>query len=233
MRPAGCPGCVERDQVIAALQQRLTDLEARLRDLEDQLRRNAANSSMPPSANPPQAPKPVVKQPTGKRPGGQPGHPHHPRVRLPADRVRRTVVHRPTACERCRHPLPADPGPHDPEPTWHQIVDLPEVSAFAIEHQGHARTCSCCGHLTWAAIPAEVRRTATGPNLAAAVGYLTGCLHLSKRAAQEAVEDLFGAPLALGSVTALERELSAGLDPAYAAAAAAARAAPVKNVDET
>jgi transposase len=233
MRPASCPGCVERDQVIAALQQRVADLEARLRDLEDQLRRNAANSSVPPSANPPQAPKPVVKQPTGKKPGGQPGHPHHPRVRLPADRVCRTVVHRPTACERCQQPLPVEPGPQDPEPTWHQIVDLPEVSAFAIEHQGHARTCPCCGHLTWATIPAEVRQTATGPNLAAAVAYLTGCLHLSKRAAQEAVEDLFGAPLALGSVTALEQEMSAGLQPVYAEAAAAAQAAPVKNVDET
>lgn len=215
------------------MQQQVADLAARLRDLEEQLKRNAANSSIPPSANPPQAPRPVVKQPTGKRPGGQPGHPHHPRVRLPADRVRRTIVHRPTACERCQQPLPADPGPQDPEPTWHQIVDLPEVSAFAIEHQGHARTCPCCGHLTWAAIPAAVRQTATGSNLAAAVAYLTGCLHLSKRAAQEAIEDLFGAPLALGSVTALEQELSAGLDPAYAEAAAAARAAPVKNVDET
>src|SRR5262249_38090226 len=124
MRPTGCPGCAERDRVIAAMQQQLVDLAARLRDLEDQQRRNAANSSMPPSANPPPAPKPVIKQPTGKRPGGQPGHPHHPRVRLPADRVRSTVVYRPEVCERCHQPLPVEPGPHDPEPTWHQVVDL-------------------------------------------------------------------------------------------------------------
>jgi len=233
MEPARCPGCQERDQVIAALQQRVTDLETRLRDLEDQLRRHAGNSSVPPSANPPQAPKPVVKRPTGKKPGGQPGHPPHLRVRLPAERVRHTVVHRPTACERCRQPLPTVPRPQDPEPTWHQILDIPEVSAFAIEHQGHACTCPCCGHVTRAAIPAEVRQTGIGPNLAAAVAYWTGCLHLSKRAAQEASEDLFGAPLALGTVTALEQEVSAGLQPVYAEAAAAARAAPVKNVDET
>jgi len=233
MRPVSCPGCGERDQVIAGLQQRIADLEGRLRGLEEQARRNATNSALPPSANPPQAPKPVVKPRTGRKPGGQPGHPHHPRLRLPPERVRRTVIHRPKACERCHEPLPAEPAPHDPEPTWHQVVELPEVSAFAVEHQGHGRTCPGCGHLTWAAIPADVRQTALGPNLAAAVAYLTGCLHLSRRAAQEAVEDLFGAPLALGSVTALEQEVSAGLQPAYAAAAAAARAAAVKNVDET
>jgi Family of unknown function (DUF6444) len=84
MRPAGCPSCLERDQVIAALQQRVTDLEARLRDLEDQLRRNAANSSLPPSANPPQAPQPVVKQPTGNKPEKMVSvvmpHSRHPRA---------------------------------------------------------------------------------------------------------------------------------------------------------
>jgi transposase len=107
------------------------------------------------------------------------------------------------------------------------------VSAFAIEHQGHARTCPGCGHLNRASIPAAVRQTFVGEDLAAALNYMTGCLHLSKRAAQEAAEDLFGAPLALGSICALERQMSAALRPAYAEAAEAARAAAVKDIDET
>src|SRR5262249_3389389 len=107
------------------------------------------------------------------------------------------------------------------------------VTAFAIEHQGHARTCPACGHLNRTAIPRAIRAHGTGPNLAAAVTYFSGVLHLSKRQVEEAVEDIFAAPLALGTVTALEREAAAALEPAYQEATAAARAAPVQNVAET
>ena len=78
-----CPGCQQRDEIIAELRLRLTALEARVRDLEDQLGRNATNSSLPPSANPPGAPKLPPKTPTGRKTGAQPGHPAHLRRRLP------------------------------------------------------------------------------------------------------------------------------------------------------
>ena len=67
-----CPGCRERDAVIATLLQRVQQLERRVGELEYRLGRDASNSSLPPSANPPGAPAPVTKGPTGKRPGGQP-----------------------------------------------------------------------------------------------------------------------------------------------------------------
>ena len=89
-----CPGCLERDERILALERRAADLEQRVGDLEAQLREalarlgtNATNSSVPPSANPPQAPKPVVKKPTGKQSGAQPGHPAHLKRRLPPERL--------------------------------------------------------------------------------------------------------------------------------------------------
>jgi hypothetical protein len=68
MATVTCPGCLERDERIAALERRVAELEARLGT-------NATNSGLPPSANPPSAPKPVTKKRTGKKPGGQPGHP--------------------------------------------------------------------------------------------------------------------------------------------------------------
>lgn len=58
-----------------------------MRDLEDQLRRKAANSFVPPSANPPGAPKPVPKKPTGRKRGAQPKHPPSNRLRLPPERL--------------------------------------------------------------------------------------------------------------------------------------------------
>jgi transposase len=233
MDASQCPGCRERDQRIAHLEQQMAALVQQVKDLRARLGQNASNSSVPPSANPPGAPKPVVKQPSGKKPGGQPGHSACLRLRLPPERVQQVIVHRPTHCERCQHALPAAAGPHDPEPTWHQILDVPAVTAFAIEHQGHARTCPACGHVSRAAIAAAVRAHGVGPTLAANVAFLTGTLHVSKRQAQEAAEGLFQAPLALGTITALEQEMTAALAPVYETAAATARAAPVKNVDET
>jgi transposase len=221
-----CPGCRERDARIAALERRVADLEARLGQ-------NASNSSLPPSANPPAAPKPVTKEPTGRTPGGQPGHAPCQRVRLPAERVHEVVRYLPTHCRRCQAPLPAEPGPDDPEPTWHQVTELPEITARITEHQGHARHCPCCGTLTHAPIPAAIRAHTLGPRLAAVMAYLSGARHDSKRGVEKVVETVFGVPLTLGTVTAVEQEVSAALASAYAEAAQAVRQAPCKNADET
>jgi transposase len=233
MRPPSCAGCLERDEVIAALQQRVTDLEARLRDLEAQLRRNATNSSVPPSANPPRAPKPVVKKATGRRRGAQPDHPPQQRLRLPPERVRHVIPLLPPTCDHCRHPLPPQPGPDDPEPSWHQFAELPKVQAVVTEFQGHTRTCPGCGHQTHAAIPAVIKAHSFGPRLTAALTYFSGAQHLGKRAVAEVAETLFGVPVALGTVAAMEQETSAALAAPHAEARHAVQSAPVKNVDET
>src|SRR3954467_9630052 len=125
MSEPSCPGCVQRDAAIAALHQRVADLEAQVRDLQARLGANASNSSLPPSANPPAAPPPVVKKPTGRRSGAQPGHEPHLRQRLPAERLTEVIRLVPHQCRACGTALPAEPGPNDPEPSWHQVVELP------------------------------------------------------------------------------------------------------------
>src|SRR5205823_13559207 len=104
MERVTCPGCLERDERIAALERRVAELEALVRDLTARLGVNATNSSTPPSANPPSAPKPVTKAPTGKRPGAQPGHPAHLKRRLPAHRLTHTAAFVPDRCRRCHEP---------------------------------------------------------------------------------------------------------------------------------
>src|SRR5882724_11930584 len=148
MGRASCPGC-------RALRRRVAELEAIVRDLQARLGLNAGNSSLPPPANPPAAAKPVVKEPTGRAAGGQPGH-------------------APASCRRCHQPPPAEPGPHDPPPTWHQVAELPAVAAVVTEHRGHTRTCPHCGTRTHAPIPAEIRAHVAGPRLTAAITYLSG-----------------------------------------------------------
>jgi transposase len=229
-----CPGCRERDAWIARLEEQVAALTARTRDLEARLGQNASNSSIPPSANPPQAPAPVRKQPTGRRPGGQPGHPAHLRARLAPERLTEPTVHYlPARCQACGEDLPQAPGPNDPEPRWHQVVELPEIPVQVTEYQAHARTCPGCGQLTWATIPDAIRAHVCGPRLTATLSFLSGALHTSKRGIEEFVEAAYRVPIALGTVSNLEQEMSAALAPAHAEARQAVQEAAAKNVDET
>jgi transposase len=208
-------------------------LQAELHELRAQLNRNSSNSSTPPSADPPGAPKPVVKAPTGRKPGGQPGHQGHHRQRLPPERVNTIVAYVPTACDHCNAPLAAEAGPGDPEPTWHQVAELPELAAVITEHQGHARTCSCCGHLNRGVIPPAARAHVIGPRLAATMSYFASRHHIGRRGVEEVVETVFEVPTSLGSIAAREAEMSDALANPYHEAAEAVREAAVKNTDET
>lgn len=228
-----CPECTRLRVALDVALQRIATLEAQLRDLQDRLDRNATNSSCPPSANPPDAPKPVVKTPTGRRPGGQPGHRGYFRHRLPPERVDRIIDHYPDACAFCHAALSPQPGSDDPEPTWHQLAELPPQAAVVTEHRGQARHCPACGHLTRAEIPAEVTAHVIGPRLAAVMSYLSGRHHVSRRGVREFVEAVFEVPVSLGTVTTLEQEVSAALAGAHDEARVAVQAAPVKNTDET
>jgi len=233
MSEPSCPGCVQRDALIATLQQRIEELERQVRDLQQRLGLTASNSSLPPSANPPGAPPPVVKRPTGRKSGGQPGHQGHRRLRLPPERVQHVIPLIPTRCEACHAPLPQQASAADPEPTWHQFAELPKVQAVVTEFQGHARTCTCCGHLTREAIPQEIRAHAFGPRLAATLSYLSGSQYVSQRGLEDVAEVVFGVPLSLGSVTSLQDQMGEALEPAHQGIADEVRAAPVKNADET
>ena len=221
-----CPGCRRRDEIIADLLRRVAALEARLNT-------NSSNSSIPPSANPPTASAPVVKKKTGRKPGAQPGHPPHLKQLLPPERVHKVFVFVPERCRCCAASLPREAGPNDAAPSRHQVAELPELTAIITEYQGHSRTCSCCGQVTKATIPAELRAHSCEPRLAATLAYLAGCHHVGKRGLEEICEDVFGVPIALGTISTMEEQMCEALAPAHQQALEAVRQAPVKHVDET
>lgn len=228
-----CQGCRERDARIAKLEAELAELKATVRDLQARLRVDATNSSLPPSANPLPGRTPVVKPKSPRPHGGQPGHAAQLRHRLPPERIQQVVTFVPLLCACCGQHLPAAAGPNDPEPTWHQYVQLPPLEAQVTEYQGHTRTCRHCGHQMHATIPEAIRQHTFAPDLTAAVAYLTGAQHLSRRAAEEVIETFFGVPIALGTVSNLEQQAAAALAPAHAEAQQEVQQADVKNVDET
>ena len=208
----------------AVLEARILVLETKLRDLEDK-------HKPPPPKRPiePQPPAPD-KVPTGKKRGAQPGHPPHLKKFLPSERVKTVIDHEPVCCGSCDKSLSAIPN--DADPTRHQVAELPVILAEITEHRGHSRTCSC-GHTTHAHIPGDIFQHSIGSHLTAAAVYFAGSHGVSKRGIEEIIESLFGVPIALGTISNLEREATAALEPAYQEARKAVVDAPVKNVDET
>ena len=227
MEDPGCQGCRERDARIAQLEARVLALEGQIRDLIDKTK-------------PPPSPRPTTEQPpappkkaTGRKPGGQAGHPPYLKRLLPAERVTEVVAYIPKRCQGCDAALPKTAGPNDPEPMRFQVIDLPKLTALVTEHQGHARTCPCCGEVTREPIPAQIREHAFGPKLTATLSYFAGTHGIGKRGIEEIAESVFDAPIALGSVSNLEQEMSAALAPAYQEAKQHLADAEIKNLDET
>jgi len=239
MEAVPCPGCQQRDAELARLRQQLDEQAAELaavrQRLDDLTKRLPKRPPEPPAKQAPPQDASSAAQATmpKRRPGGQPGHPPHLKQLLPPDRVQRMVPLVPMTCRRCQQSLPAEAQPGDPEPSRHQVAELPLQLVDVTEYQRHARICPDCGHLTRAELPPGVGRSTIGPRLAAFLAYLVGRQHVSKRGVEELVEEALGLPLSLGTVANLEQEMSAALAPAHAEAMAAVRQAPVKHLDET
>lgn len=95
--------------------------------------------------------------------------------------------------------------------TAKHLIDA-NVEPEVIEHRLHRSRCQQCHCLTRAKLPESVSRKGYGPGVVERVGVLRGMYRLSQRMAREAMSDLFGIELSLGSINNLQRECSEGLE---------------------
>lgn len=228
-----CPGCAAFRKRVEELEAVVAQWQAQIEELTTRLKQDSSNSSKPPSSDLPWNKRGNAKPKSTLKRGGQPGHPGHHRDLLPRERVTKTVQYFPKACDGCGAMLPQQPQPGAPEPTLHQVVELPEQPLEVTQHEGHACRCVKCGQVTRAEIPAEVRTHVLGPRLTAFIAVLTGVYHLSKRQVQGLFETALGTKMGLGSIPSYEQEMMAAMAPAYNEVRKAAQQAPVKNIDET
>lgn len=234
----------ERDQIIAELRAENAQLKARVAELEEKLRQqsaliedlyqklglNSQNSSLPPSADrPAAAPKKEPKTKSGRKQGAQPGHVGKNRPLQPPEKVTRFEDHKPTECHDCGESLEGS----DPSPYRHQVTEVPKVEPTLVEHRLHCLQCKACGARTRAALPPGVPNRAFGPRLAAFIGVLSGGYRMSKRQIGELLYDFFGVDICLGSIKALETDISKALAPSVEQAKAYVKAQEVSNLDET
>ncbi len=215
--------------LVGALREQVTRLEQRVGALEEQTRQTSRTSSKPPSSDPPSAPPRPPQRLSGRPTGGQPGHEGHGRALRAATQVDRIVDARPVACARCGAALEGD----DARPARHQVAELPRVVPEVTEYRQHTLTCACCGARTTAPWPRDMPRGGFGPRAQATVAYLTGRQGISQRDAQEVLGALFHVEVGLGSITALERQVSAAVAGPVEEAHQFVQAQPIANADET
>lgn len=94
------------------------------------------------------------------------------------------------------------------------------------EYRLHKLTCSCCGIVTRADLPADLPAGPFGPRLRAILAVFAGSYRLAKRPIQQLASDLFGLDVSLGMISRLERRAADVLEPVVAEVADAIAAAP-------
>jgi transposase len=215
--------------LVWALQDQLMALEQRVRAVEEQLQQTSRTSSRPPSSDPPSTPPRPGRRPSGRQSGGQAGHEGHGRALLSAEQVDRVVEVRPEICAHCGAALAGT----DPAPARHQVAEVPRIVPVVTEYRQHTLTCAACGGRTPAPWPQEMPPGGFGPRVQATVAYLAGRQGLSQRDTQELLGTLLHLNLSLGSIGALEQQVSAAVAAPVAEAQVYVQAQPVANVDET
>ena len=101
------------------------------------------------------------------------------------------------------------------------------------EYRRHTLCCETCGTRTAAEWGAEVPPGSFGARLQATVAYLTGRLAVSHRDCVEAIAVLHGAAVSLGSISAVQRRVSAALAAPVQTAEKFVRRQKINHIDET
>lgn len=216
-------------QLVQTLLATVGQLQQEVAQLREQVNKNSQNSSKPPSSDPPAVKrKPPAAKGKRKR-GGQPGHEGRGRKLKPAEQVSRFVISRPHECIHCGTLLLG----YDPQPSRHQVTELPAIAPEIIEYQVHSLPCVACGQQTRGQWPAEMPAGSFGPRVQATTGYLSGRFGVSHRDIQELMDTLFGVAMGLGTVSAQEHRLSQALVAPVQEAQTFLQQQPAVNVDET
>src|SRR3954464_11532505 len=215
--------------MIVQLQARIAEQDAEIAELRRQLAASSRNSSKPPSSDELGKPAPKsLRGRSGRKPGGQPGR--EGRTLRQVGGPEGVVVHEPGGCSACGADLPTADRPAGM--IRRQVFDIPRITVRVVEHRLLSRRCAC-GAVTAAAGPvAGAGPVQYGPHAAAIAVYLCLGQHLPVERTAGLLAELFGTPMAVGTVAAWTTRAAAGLEP-FTAARAALSQAELLHLDET
>jgi len=214
----------EKDALIAALLERVEELERRLG-------LNSSNSGKPPASDGLKKPSRITNQreQTGRKSGGQAGHEGTTlrQVATP-DKV---VDHCPPVCAGCGGALSVE------QATGHQkrqVFDIPKPVVQVTEHRAHSCRCLECGTETQGAFPDEVTAAVQyGASVVALVVYLQAWHFIPEDRLAELMDDVFGVDLATSTLAAMGQRKAQELAGLAEHIEQQVKQAPVKHLDET
>ena len=224
----------ELEGQVATLTTQVAALTKQVAELMEKVGRNSRNSHLPPSSDGPGRRGPSGQgkgKPGTRKPGGQPGHGGSSRTLVPKEQVDHVVDLFPTHCEGCADELPAV---LDPDAHRYQQSELPIVKPHTTEWRLHGVDCGRCGTTTRAAYdPKQIPASPFGPRLIAAIAFLTGVYHVSRRKTVDLLWELLGVRISLGALSAVEARVSEAITPAVEEAWKHVGAGAVKHTDGT
>ncbi len=139
------------------------------------------------------------------------------------------VAIKPDQCCGCHAPFSGD----DPTPFRHHVIEMPPIKPLITEYQWHQLLCPACGETTRAPWPAGIPSGTYGPRVHATVALCTGSYRLSKRTTQQVMDDLFGVPMSVGTISQSEQATTEVVAEPVEEARAFVHEQAVAHLDET
>ena len=219
--------------LVMGLQEAWVRVAERVKALEDRASKDSHNSSKPPSSDdgfkPPTPKTKSQRESRGLKSGGQPGH--EGKTLRAVETPQHVEVHSPFTCRGCGADLGGEEGEGIER---RQVFDLPELALEVTEHQSLRKRCVGCGTTTAGAFPEGVTQPVQyGPRIKALGVYFQAYQLLPLERTSEALADLFGASLSVGTLKTALRAASQTLLPVEAQIRAALIQSPVAHFDET
>lgn len=235
-----CELKVRREQVLEMVRRRPNEAvkliltqESEIIELKRRLALDSTNSSKPPSSDGLQKPAPrSLREKTGRKPGGQPGHRGHTLKQV--EKPDHTHVHslETCPCGLCRGVSLKNVPALDYE--RRQVFDLPPLCLEVSEHRVEIKRCPVSGLSVRAAFPADVEAPVQyGPHFRGLMLYLSNQQILPFDRLRQVCKDLFGQPLSLGTLVAINARASEALAPVERAIIQAITRAPAVHADES
>ena len=229
-----------REQVLEMVRRRPNEAakliltqESEIIELKRRLALDSTNSSKPPSSDGLKKPAPrSLREKTGRKPGGQPGHRGHTLERVA--KPDHTHVHslETCTCGLCGGVSLKDAPVLDYE--RRQVFDLPPLRLEVTEHQAEIKRCPVSGLSVRAAFPADVEAPVQyGPHFRGLMLYLSNQQILPFDRLRQVCKDLFGQPLSLGTLAAINARASEALAPVERAIIQGITRAPAVHADES
>jgi transposase len=145
------------------------------------------------------------------------------------EEVDEVIVLKPEQCQGCHAPLSGD----DASPFRHQVIEMPPIKPVITEYQWHQLVCTACGATTRAPWPAGVPSGTYGPRVHATVALCTGSYRLSKRTTAQVMDELFGVPMSVGTISQSEQTTTEVVTAPVEEARAYVHEQRVAHLDET